>query len=40
MRAYVPHDTMAQREEARGYTIGRDEAGRPADPNHPWNQRL
>jgi 5-methylcytosine-specific restriction endonuclease McrA len=32
------HDTLAQREEARGYTIGCDEAGRPVDPQHPWNR--
>lgn len=32
------HDTRIQREEARGYTIGCDEAGRPVDPNHPWNR--
>jgi hypothetical protein len=33
------HDTLAQREEARGYTIGCDEAGRPVDPSHPWNRQ-
>src|SRR5690606_7138473 len=32
------HDTLAQREEARGYVIGCDEAGRPVDPQHPWNR--
>ncbi|MGN6144424.1 MAG: HNH endonuclease [Mesorhizobium sp.] len=32
------HDTLVQREEARGYTIGCDEAGRPIDVNHPWNR--
>jgi hypothetical protein len=33
------HDTLVQREEARGYTIGCDEAGRPMDPGHPWNRQ-
>ncbi|MBZ9919105.1 MULTISPECIES: HNH endonuclease [unclassified Mesorhizobium] len=33
------HDTLIQREEARGYTIGADINGRPVDPNHPWNAR-
>lgn len=32
------HDTRIQREEARGYTIGCDAAGKPIDPNHPWNR--
>lgn len=32
------HDTLIQREEARGYQIGCDEAGRPVDPIHPWNR--
>ena len=32
------HDTLVQREEARGYTIGADIDGRPVDPNHPWNR--
>ena len=32
------HDTLIQREEARGYTIGADTDGRPIDPNHPWNR--
>jgi len=32
------HDTRIQREEARGYTIGCDETGKPIDPNHPWNR--
>lgn len=31
------HDTLIQREEARGYRIGSDADGRPVDPNHPWN---
>ena len=33
------HDTLIQREEARGYTIGSDISGRPLDPGHPWNNR-
>ncbi|UVK47565.1 hypothetical protein BPNPMPFG_003352 [Mesorhizobium sp. AR07] len=33
------HDTLIQREEARGYVIGADIDGRPVDPNHPWNAR-
>lgn len=33
------HDTLVQREEARGYTIGADIDGRPVDPNHPWNRQ-
>lgn len=32
------HDSLVQREEARGYTIGSDVNGRPVDPGHPWNQ--
>lgn len=32
------HDTLIQREEARGYTIGADLNGRPVDPSHPWNR--
>ncbi|EHK56786.1 HNH endonuclease signature motif containing protein [Allomesorhizobium alhagi] len=32
------HDTLIQREEARGYTIGSDINGRPVDPAHPWNR--
>jgi 5-methylcytosine-specific restriction endonuclease McrA len=32
------HDTLIQREEARGYTIGSDVDGRPVDPWHPWNR--
>jgi 5-methylcytosine-specific restriction endonuclease McrA len=32
------HDTLIQREEARGYIIGCDEAGRPLASDHPWNQ--
>ncbi|NGO51626.1 HNH endonuclease [Allomesorhizobium camelthorni] len=32
------HDTLIQREEARGYTIGSDVNGRPVDPKHPWNR--
>lgn len=32
------HDTLVQREEVRGYTIGADIDGRPVDPNHPWNR--
>ena len=32
------HDTLVQREESRGYTIGADIDGRPVDPNHPWNR--
>lgn len=33
------HDTLIQREEARGHVIGCDADGRPVDPSHPWNQR-
>lgn len=32
------HDTLIQREEARGYKIGADLDGRPLDPHHPWNR--
>jgi len=32
------HDTLVQKEEARGYVIGSDEAGRPLAPDHPWNR--
>lgn len=32
------HDTLIQREEARGYTIGSDINGRPLAPDHPWNR--
>ena len=32
------HDTLIQREEVRGYTIGTDISGRPVDPLHPWNR--
>lgn len=32
------HDTLIQREEARGYTIGSGLDGRPVDPRHPWNR--
>ncbi|MEQ1955997.1 hypothetical protein [Mesorhizobium sp. CN2-181] len=32
------HDTLIQREEMRGYTIGSDINGRPIDPQHPWNK--
>ncbi|WP_442580732.1 hypothetical protein ACSBOB_01645 [Mesorhizobium sp. ASY16-5R] len=32
------HDTLIQREEARGYVIGSDINGRPLDPQHPWNR--
>lgn len=32
------HDSTKAREEARGYVIGCDVAGRPLDPEHPWNK--
>ncbi|MDH4992066.1 HNH endonuclease [Aquamicrobium lusatiense] len=32
------HDTLIQREEKRGFTIGSDINGRPIDVNHPWNR--
>ncbi|MGN6549746.1 MAG: HNH endonuclease [Pararhizobium sp.] len=32
------HDALIQREEARGYVIGCDLAGRPLAPDHPWNR--
>lgn len=32
------HDTLIQKEGARGYTIGCDVDGRPVDSNHPWNR--
>lgn len=32
------HDTLIQREEARGFVIGSDASGRPIDPDHPWNR--
>lgn len=32
------HDTLVQREEARGHVIGCDVDGRPVDPAHPWNR--
>ncbi|MCP4380626.1 MAG: HNH endonuclease [Hyphomicrobiales bacterium] len=32
------HDSIEQRIEALGYDPGVDTAGRPVDPNHPWNQ--
>lgn len=32
------HDTLIQREEARGYVLGSDATGRPIDPQHPWNR--
>lgn len=32
------HDSTRQREEKRGHLLGCDEAGRPLDPRHPWNQ--
>ena len=31
------HDTLIQREEARGHVIGNAIDGRPVDKNHPWN---
>ncbi len=31
------HDTLIQKEEARGYVIGSDINGQPLDPDHPWN---
>lgn len=33
------HDRDIQRDEARGYRVGVDAAGRPVDPGHPWNAR-
>ncbi|MDH3232214.1 MAG: HNH endonuclease [Alphaproteobacteria bacterium] len=32
------HDSLIQKEEARGYTVGSSIDGRPADPKHPWNR--
>lgn len=32
------HDTLIQREEERGYTIGSDAGGRPLAADHPWNR--
>jgi 5-methylcytosine-specific restriction protein A len=32
------HDTLLQKQEARGYVIGSDINGRPLDPHHPWNK--
>jgi hypothetical protein len=32
------HDTLIQRDEARGYVIGCDEAGRPLAPDRLWNR--
>jgi 5-methylcytosine-specific restriction protein A len=32
------HDTLIQKEEARGYVVGSDINGRPLDPQHPWNR--
>lgn len=33
------HDTLIQREEARGYTIGCDDRGMPLASDHPWNRK-
>ncbi len=33
------HDSLKQKEDNRGYVIGCDVAGRPVDPNHPWNKK-
>jgi hypothetical protein len=33
------HDTLVQREEARGHAIGTGLDGRPVDPEHPWNRK-
>lgn len=33
------HDSLKQKEDNRGYVIGCDVAGRPIDPNHPWNKK-
>lgn len=32
------HDTLIQREEAKGFVMGSDASGRPIDPRHPWNR--
>lgn len=32
------HSSRKQRIEAIGYEPGCDKAGRPRDPNHPWNR--
>ena len=32
------HDTLIQKEEARGSVIGSDINGRSLDPQHPWNR--
>lgn len=32
------HDSLKQREEARGHAIGTTMDGRPVDPEHPWNR--
>lgn len=32
------HDSTKQRAEQRGHAIGVDAAGRPLDPDHPWNR--
>lgn len=33
------HNSLKQREDNRGYVIGCDVAGRPVDPDHPWNKK-
>lgn len=35
---YPCHNSLAQKEEIKGYQIGSTEDGRPVDPNHPWNR--
>ena len=31
------HDQIIKAEEMRGFKVGCDIAGRPLDPDHPWN---
>lgn len=33
------HDSVKQKQENRGYTIGCDLSGRPRDPSHPWRMK-
>lgn len=32
------HSSTKQSDEAVGFAIGNDAAGRPIDPRHPWNK--